>query len=526
MNVRMAGNVSVFFAGIIGSCVLDPLNELDRTNPVDPGAPGYQGYTTVDDVNDVVPAIGNGAHLDYMVFPISEVVGGDLYKLQFASVDDFSVQSNIIFDNDGFATNVMAPVTDMSADTTYYWRGAAQKNGSWGDSTQSRSFVMNDLFNGRMPIDGEVIRTATVTLSWDAVTGAASYEVQIASTEAGIPGATPVTATAHSYTWPTELSDGDELHWRGRAINSDGAVGGWSSIAMLTYDEPLLASDTYFAFQPVIATGATATFSMGSTDGTSQEQPVHSVTLTRPYSINTYEVTNDQFAAVMNEALDRGWVTASTSTVRNVSGNQQELLDVGSSDCRIDYSGGRFVVNSGYGDHPVTEVTWYGAVAFAFYLNELLEVEQTYDLSDWSVDAEAAGYRLPSEAEWEYAARGGSASNGYTYAGSNDLDVVAWYGSNSGSTTHTVGTKAANEIGTYDMSGNVYEWVQDWYGSTYYSSSPGSDPIGPASGSYRVIRGCGWNSAANYLPVSYRTGSFPDNANVLKGFRLVVDSAP
>ncbi|MBR7028214.1 MAG: SUMF1/EgtB/PvdO family nonheme iron enzyme, partial [Bacteroidaceae bacterium] len=105
-------------------------------------------------------------------------------------------------------------------------------------------------------------------------------------------------------------------------------------------------------------------------------------------------------------------------------------------------------------------------------------------------------FRLPTEAEWEYAARGGKKSKGYTYSGSNTIGNVAWYDGNSGGTTHEVSTKQANELGIYDMSGNVLEWCQDWYGATYYENSSTTAPQGPASGTYRVLRGGSWYYSA------------------------------
>ncbi len=296
--------------------------------------------------------------------------------------------------------------------------------------------------------------------------------------------------------------------------------GKWTEGRKFTVTNSFFTSDLNWTFQQVIASGATSTFNMGSNDGDSEEKPVHSVTLTRAYAMNTHEVTNAQYAMLMNEALDRGWGTASTSTLRNVSGNQQELLNIDGSYCRIDYSGGNLVVQSGYGDHPVTEVTWYGAVAFAYYLNELEGREQTYSLGDWSVEQAKAGYRLPTEAEWEYAARGGASSKGYTYAGSNTASDVAWYSSNSGSSTHPVGEKQANELGLYDMSGNVWEWCWDWYGN--YSSGSQTNPMGPSSGSYRVGRGGSWFFGAGYLRSAFRYYVSPGGSGSGLGFRLVV----
>ena len=155
---------------------------------------------------------------------------------------------------------------------------------------------------------------------------------------------------------------------------------------------------------------------------------------------------------------------------------------------------------------PVENVSWKDCQAFIGKLNA-----QT-----------GKTFRLPTEAEWEYAARGGKKSKGYTYSGSNTIDDVAWYVDNSGATTHEVGKKRANELGIYDMSGNVWEWCQDWYGETYYEKSSTTDPQGPASGTYRVLRGGSWTSFARYCRVASRGRVSPGYRDCDLGFRLAL----
>ena len=132
-------------------------------------------------------------------------------------------------------------------------------------------------------------------------------------------------------------------------------------------------------------------------------------------------------------------------------------------------------------------------------------------------------YRLPTEAEWEFAARGGNKSKGYKYSGSNDLNAVAWYGANSGNQAHPVGTKAPNELGIYDMSGNVREWCNNWYDEEYYSYSPQNNPQGPDTGSERVLRNGGFHNAGIVAyKVSTRGKHRPQTRNGDMGFRLVL----
>ena len=153
---------------------------------------------------------------------------------------------------------------------------------------------------------------------------------------------------------------------------------------------------------------------------------------------------------------------------------------------------------------PVDNVSWKDCQKFIKKLNKLT----------------GRRFALPTEAQWEYAARGGNKSRGYEYSGSNNIDDVAWCYDNNSSQTHPVGTKMANELGLYDMSGNVLEWCSDWYGD--YSSSSQTDPTGPSTGSYRVLRGGSWGSVASFCRSPYRGISDPVYRGYDVGFRLVL----
>jgi outer membrane protein OmpA-like peptidoglycan-associated protein len=128
-------------------------------------------------------------------------------------------------------------------------------------------------------------------------------------------------------------------------------------------------------------------------------------------------------------------------------------------------------------------------------------------------------FRLPTEAEWEYAAKGGTKSKGYKFSGGNILDEVAWFAGNSGNEAHIIGQKLPNELGIYDIAGNIQEWCADWYGENYYKVSPAIDPSGPDMGKGRVLRGGSWGSQEERMRSSYRNRSFPYNSALDFGFR-------
>jgi formylglycine-generating enzyme required for sulfatase activity len=155
---------------------------------------------------------------------------------------------------------------------------------------------------------------------------------------------------------------------------------------------------------------------------------------------------------------------------------------------------------------PVEQVSWHDVQKFLNRLNQLTEKQ----------------FRLPTEAEWEYAARGGMHSQGYKYAGSDWAKQVAWHDPNSDDETHDAGLLLPNELGLCDMSGNVWEWCADLYDNGYYAVSPKDNPQGPESGCSRVIRGGGWDDSPRFVRTAIRIRSTPDDRNGNLGFRLIL----
>jgi formylglycine-generating enzyme required for sulfatase activity len=251
-------------------------------------------------------------------------------------------------------------------------------------------------------------------------------------------------------------------------------------------------------------------FQMGSSIGDGDEKPVHTVSLKSFWMMKT-EVTVaswrlfSQKSAYASTAEKQGsglvftggaWAPKKDASWKNPYFPQTE-------------------------SHPVVLVSWYDAVEYANWLSRQDNLRPAYSIKGTTVscDWSAEGWRLPTESEWEYAARGGSKSRGYTYAGSNDVGIVAWYDSTSGSGTKPVGIKKSNELGLYDMNGNVWEWCWDWFDN--YSAGSRTDPKGPVSGSSRVNRGGSWHVGDSRTRLTSRSDYAPDSRGSYLGFRLV-----
>jgi len=281
---------------------------------------------------------------------------------------------------------------------------------------------------------------------------------------------------------------------------------------------------------PILA----GTFPMGSPDGQFGHQTdeiQHTVILTTSFLMSVTETTNEDFREMAQWAYDSGYCTVSGSILYDaLDGSTRKLLELGTDDCEIDFSGGVFsCVNPG---HPVKGVSWYGAAAYCDWRSLREGLVRAYDHGTWLCNGHqpysAAGYRLPTEAEWEYACRAGTRTvfstgdcldagteanyhGGYPYADCPTGTIEDG--------TVPVGSYPANPWGLHDMHGNLWEWCNDWYDYDYGGDQ--TDPAGPATGSGRVLRGGVWDGMALDCRSASRFGAGPQYCFGFMGFRVV-----
>lgn len=337
------------------------------------------------------------------------------------------------------------------------------------------------------------------------------------------------------------LSEGwkKETDFRGGDINGDGRCGAEDLLRLL--------GDWHSTTTIDMVTIPAGSFLMGNSGSardqsfSGYEEPRHEVTINYSFQMGRYEVTNAQYAEVLNWAKVRGYLSGYSGGVVRYDG--QGLLYFSGPVCYINYSGSQFHVEARNGEslrnHPVSKVTWYGAVSFCNWASEREGLSVCYDLSDWELtNPHSGGYRLPSESEWEYACRGSSLNpNRYApFSFGDDVSLtdlsscqfsslfnqyVVWCGNDDG-WTEAVGSKLPNDYGLHDMHGNLFEWCQDWWrfdydeapqdGSAWSVQLP-SDPL-------RVLRGGCYSTFVGNCRSAHRHFAPPPQAGYAFGFRV------
>jgi len=282
---------------------------------------------------------------------------------------------------------------------------------------------------------------------------------------------------------------------------------------------------------------AGGTFTQGDSfgEGASWELPQRQVTLSN-FQIGAYEVTNAEAITVLQYAFDEGYITVVDQNVL-IAATSLQIMRLSQAGAEVQFSGGTFSVRSGRGNHPVTWINWYGCVAFCNWASEIDGLQPAYNLSTWTWDTSKNGYRLPTEAEWEYAARAGAAGQRFpagnsvghsthNYQSKDGLDYdtednTGYHPTYSSDILKSapVGTFSANAFGLYEMAGNVYEIVWDRY--VRYTSGAATNPTGPSEGSLSVWRGGSWKTSAANLRNAHRyRGVGPAGDAFDVGFRV------
>lgn len=267
----------------------------------------------------------------------------------------------------------------------------------------------------------------------------------------------------------------------------------------------LLINSSYVTSQPMpkMKKVKGGTIEMGNSYGLVNEQPVHTIEV-KDFFIGKYEVTVEQYLAFCDATNSHypEWLE---------EGNDYHEDYVGYHvDYHVETGKNPYYKLLGYSrieneDLPIAGISWYDATAYC----------------QWLSDKTGKKYRLPTEAEWEYAARGGLKNNNSQYAGDNAIVKIGWTEVNAKSKPHPVGEMKSNELGIYDMCGNVWEWCSDWYDWDYYKNSPKENPQGPEAGNTRVLRGGSWHSRSATSSVSFRYYAYPNFRISLVGFRVV-----
>ena len=393
-----------------------------------------------------------------------------------------------------------------------------------------------------MPVDGAVslpMDAQFAELSWADTARAESYEVYFGTTR---PPPFVDDVTTGMYALPP-LAPNTTYYWQIVAINDAGSAA--SPVHSLTSTNNRLT-------QADLVLVPAGSFEMGDIfyEGEADEWPVHTVYVDA-FQIDVYEITYGQYIPALNWAYHQG-DTITVTPHGHVQGHDGEtILYVATSDYmdwpQIAWNGRGFRIDPDRANHPIVELDWYGAAAYCNWRSAMEGRTPCYDLGTWECDFAADGYRLPTEAEWEKAARGGVAGHRFPWSDTDTIQhdranyasYASYYDTSptcglhpdfrNADDLHTgpVGQFAPNGYGLYDMAGNAAEWCNDWYDENYYDTYPADawppNPCGPASGYWRVLRGGHAEYNACYSRVAARSYQSPDEcvSNGYHGFRCV-----
>jgi formylglycine-generating enzyme required for sulfatase activity len=458
------------------------------------------------------------------------VTGSTFYRAEVCHEETFTdtMWVNIITENRDYTleSNEMLHVGE-----TYYWRVRSDVS-QWSEVWE---FTVRTGIPDIIELSISEEAPHKIDMTWECGSGehtAFLIERSINQTDWEEIGSITVSASSVNEFVDFDKEENTTYYYRMRTENPVG----YSS-----YSDILETTTLSFNFDnpPDLVNVAAGSFEMGSEDGDDDEQPIHTVTLTHSFELGECEITNKEYCEVLNWALGKGKIKE-VYNLNNVSGYAADALDISkiledesAGYCQVifDNADKIFKVANGMNNHPITGVKWFGGAAYANWLSQIDGLNTLYSgTSSWSCDVYGAeGYRLPTEAEWEFSARGGNDSGDYTYSGSNNVDDVAWHYGNANGELHEVKQKDPNELDTYDMSGNLWEWCNDKYDADYYTSDPITNPTGP-SGSIGntqrvVIRGGSWEYEAYHLRNANRSKCKANleygRVNTSIGFRIV-----
>lgn len=468
----------------------------------------------LDDIEPTSPDVGSTNISQTATLNWPSIDLANYYRLQVATDPDFN---DIVIQYAGTASDYS--ITEDEAlylATEYFWR-IRSDNSTWCDTW---SFTTETGVPSNISVSVQPETPQKVDISWNDGDGLLiSYNIE-RSTDGSTWELIAEVSPDYDYYVDFNLDENQLYYYRMYTANP---------VANSAYSDVLeVTTGTFELPDPSLSSVSAGTFTMGTDDGDDDEMPVRAISLTNDMQIGNYEVTNQEYVKMLNWALGKGMIKGLFYNGLNYATGALDyddlLLDPDNSDCKIEFyvPQYKFRVRESKEDYPVVDVTWKGAAAYANWLSQALGFAPLYDTS-WNCTVYGTeGFRLPTEAEWEYAAKEAGSSNNYTYSGSNTVGDVAWYIGNT-SELMAVGTRAASGIGTFDMSGNVWEWCNDYYGT--YDDTQLTNPVGPSSGTYRVIRGGSWEYEEYYLRNTNRSQCKPDLAfgrvNTNIGFRIV-----